>query len=129
MSLHVRMRYRVAGGHVNVRVFTGPDADHLALTGELNERVEEWIGFRRALATVDFVCDDDDETRAGYDWMVGGVLVTTMDLDANAGETLQLPPDGYVLTVGKGMELTGEQHYGNGTTQLTIRPRPAEQAA
>jgi hypothetical protein len=44
---HTRFRYRVLGGHVHVRVFSGPDADHLGKNGDLCfEAGDEWDTFR-----------------------------------------------------------------------------------
>lgn len=37
----------VARPHVDVRVFVGPDADHLAMAGTLTFRVEEFVTFVR----------------------------------------------------------------------------------
>lgn len=125
MSLHLRIRYALAGGHVHCRLFTGPDVDHLALAGELNERVESWVAFRRALPTADFVCDDDDATRETYDTILTGVLVTTVDLDTGETETMELAEDTYVLTLGARMELTHEQRSPTtGSVGLTLKRRP-----
>jgi len=37
------------GGHVRVAVFVGPDVDHLALSGHLTFRHEEWPGVRELI--------------------------------------------------------------------------------
>lgn len=70
---HIRFRHQQAGGHVHVRVFVGPDVDHLAKSGDLafreDERDKEWTAFRDAVAggptvrTVDFVDEDEEGLR------------------------------------------------------------------
>lgn len=56
----IRVRYRQAGGHVDARVFVGPDTDHFALAGTLCLREEEWHGFIDGLSRAEFVPDDED---------------------------------------------------------------------
>lgn len=46
MRLVVRYRFAVLGAHVHVRMFVGPDADHLALAGSFVMRDDEWALFR-----------------------------------------------------------------------------------
>lgn len=43
MTIKLRLEER-GGAHVFVGVFVGPDADHLARSGLLTMRAEEWIG-------------------------------------------------------------------------------------
>jgi hypothetical protein len=42
-----KLKYREQGVHVRVRLFVGPDKDHLALSGELCFRKEEWKEFKK----------------------------------------------------------------------------------
>jgi hypothetical protein len=46
----LKLRDRHMGGHVHVDVFIGPDADHLAKSGELVFKVSEWIAVGLTLA-------------------------------------------------------------------------------
>lgn len=125
-ALHVRLRYRLAGGHVDCRVYIGADVDHLALAGELTLRVEEWIAFRRGQMAAEFVCDDPPEVRETYDTLLRGVVVTTRDLDTGEGESMVLEPDNYVLVLGERMEQTHEQiSPTTGARVLTLKPRTA----
>lgn len=57
-SCVIRVRYRRAGGHVDLRVFVGPDTDHFALAGELTLREEEFHGFIDGLSRAEFVNDE-----------------------------------------------------------------------
>jgi hypothetical protein len=41
----IKLRERLAGGHVHGDVFMGPDAEHLANCGRLVMRVDEWALF------------------------------------------------------------------------------------
>lgn len=52
--MYVRLRYRLLGGHVHVRVFVGKDVDHLQKSGDLVLREDEWPTFR------DFVVGEKD---------------------------------------------------------------------
>lgn len=47
--LLVRVTQRTIG-HVRCSVFVGPDADHLALSGNLVFRTDEWAHIRDAIA-------------------------------------------------------------------------------
>jgi hypothetical protein len=44
-----KLKYRKQGIHVRARLFVGPDEDHLALSGELCFREEEWKEFSKNL--------------------------------------------------------------------------------
>jgi len=46
----LKIRDRLLGAHVHVDVFIGPDADHLAKSGELVFTVREWCAFGALLA-------------------------------------------------------------------------------
>lgn len=45
------MKTERKGEHVHARIFVGPDLDHLALSGTLVFRLDEWLQFGAALCT------------------------------------------------------------------------------
>ena len=50
MTMVFKLKYKVGGGHTWVRLFAGPDVDHLGKCGEFTMRNEEWMVFRFVLA-------------------------------------------------------------------------------
>jgi hypothetical protein len=42
---HIRSRHEQKGGHIHVRVFSGPDESHLGKCGDLVFREDEWRDF------------------------------------------------------------------------------------
>lgn len=63
----VKLRSRLRGAHRHVSVFMGPDADHLALTGELVMGPADWMIFAagfamgaRRFTPLTVVFEDDD---------------------------------------------------------------------
>ena len=45
----VRMRYEANGGHVRVRVFTGPKPSSCGFSGSLTIRLDDWLAFRHMM--------------------------------------------------------------------------------
>ena len=56
------------------------------------------------------------------------VRVSVFDPATGNNETAELPPDSYILLTGERMYVAGEQHYANGTVQLTLKLTPTEEA-
>lgn len=48
--MQTRFRYVEGPAHTEVRVFSGPDADHLGLNGRLTFLAAEWAALRATLA-------------------------------------------------------------------------------
>lgn len=48
--MHIRSRYKHLGDHVHVKVFVGEDDGHLALSGKLCFRKNEWNIFSLVLS-------------------------------------------------------------------------------
>ncbi len=46
--MHLKLRAVLNGEHVHVRVYVGPDADHLAQAGNLIMHIGEWQTFAAA---------------------------------------------------------------------------------
>jgi hypothetical protein len=42
----IKFRYMLKGAHIHTAVFTGPDKDHLGLSGKLVFTKDDWEGFR-----------------------------------------------------------------------------------
>lgn len=78
MTIKLRLEER-GGAHVFVGVFVGPDADHLARSGLLTMRGEEWAvllfeGYVRDVVNVDVA---DGEVKSHYE-----LLLVPFDEDA-----------------------------------------------
>ena len=58
--MHFRFRYRIEGGHVHVRVFSGRDR-HMThgKNGDLVFALDEWPAFLGQCASVEVVHEDD----------------------------------------------------------------------
>lgn len=49
--MHLRIRYKRLGGHVHMRLFTAPHADHThAKIGDLCVSLDEWLYFMEMFA-------------------------------------------------------------------------------
>jgi hypothetical protein len=44
-----KLKYQEQGTHVRAKLFVGPDEDHMALSGELCFRKEEWSEFLKGM--------------------------------------------------------------------------------
>ncbi len=45
----IKLKIKIEGSHIKARVFMGTDRHHLALTGILTMRLEEWNEFKNAI--------------------------------------------------------------------------------
>jgi hypothetical protein len=59
--IYIRYRYRIAGSHVHVRVFSCNDKEHWAKCGDLCFRKEEWLEIVKGNTLEEYLPEEDDE--------------------------------------------------------------------